>query len=93
MELKNYMEIAVVDALRHVLATMPQICQCERCKLDIMCMALNRLPPQYTITHNGAVFTKLKMWDVSNQAIILTEITKAAMQVGGKPSHPVQSGS
>jgi hypothetical protein len=54
-------------------------------------MALNRLPPQYTITHNGVIFTKLKMWDASNQAIILTEITKAAMLVGEKPSHPIGS--
>lgn len=87
MKLKNYMENAVSDALQHVLATMPQICQCERCRLDIMALALNRLPPKYTITHSGEVFTKLKMWDAGNQAKILAEVTKAAMQVGSKPSH------
>lgn len=87
MKLKNYMEIVVADALRQVLANMPHVCQCERCRLDMMALALNRLPPKYTVTHSGEVFTKLRMWDAGNQAKILTEVTRAAMQVGEKPSH------
>lgn len=87
MKLQNYMEIVVADALQQVLANMPHICRCERCRLDMMALALNRLPPKYTVTRSGEVFTKLRMWDTSNQAKILAEVTRAAMRVGEKPSH------
>lgn len=87
MQLHNFMESAVSEALQTVLVQIPGICDCERCRLDIMALALNRLPPKYTVTHSGEVFTRLKMWDVGNQAAVLSEVTRAAMVVAGHPNH------
>ncbi len=87
MEVKNYMEIVVREALKQVLANMTDVCQCERCRLDMMALALNNLAPRYTVSHTGEVFTKLRMWDADNQVKILAEVTKAAMQVAAKPNH------
>ncbi|HEX3033259.1 MAG TPA: late competence development ComFB family protein [Bacillota bacterium] len=89
MQLRNFMESAVSQALKTVLEQMPDICQCERCRLDIMALALNKLPPKYTLTHSGEVFTRLNMWDVGNQAAVLSEVTRAAMIVSGHPNHEV----
>lgn len=89
MQLKNYMEIAVSNALEQVLANIPNVCRCDRCKMDMMALALNRLPPRYTVTHSGEVFTRLRMWDTGSQAQILTEVTRAALQVAARPNHPI----
>lgn len=87
MLLHNFMESAVSEALQIVLAKMPDICKCERCRLDMMALALNKLPPKYTVTHSGEVFTRLNMWNLGNQAAVLSEVTRAAMVVASHPSH------
>jgi competence protein ComFB len=87
MEMKNYMETVVKEALKQVLANIPGVCRCDRCQMDMMALALNRLTPSYTVTHTGAIFTKLRMWDPDNQVKILAEVTKAVMQVAERPHH------
>ena len=45
--LKNIMEDAVEYQLNKLLPTMPNVCSCDNCKLDMASYALNRLSPQY----------------------------------------------
>ncbi|EOD00280.1 late competence development ComFB family protein [Caldisalinibacter kiritimatiensis] len=48
---KNYMEILVKNALNEIIDKY-DICKCDKCKKDIMAIALNNLPPKYFLSSN-----------------------------------------
>ncbi len=85
--IKNAMEDAVEYHLNKVLPTMPQICSCENCKLDMAAYALNRLRSQYVRTDTGALYQKLNNSSPQAKVEILMEVTRAIEVIGAKPHH------
>lgn len=85
--LKNIMEDAVEEHIKMILPTMPNICTCENCILDIATYALNRLPAQYVRTDTGALFQKLNNNAPQAEVEILTEVTKAINLIAANPNH------
>lgn len=85
-KLKNYMELVAAQKLEEVLKYM-NICKCDKCKLDIMAIALNDLPPRYVVTEVGELYTKVS--ELASQFEVDTEtaLVKAAMFVGKNPKH------
>ncbi len=77
MELKNCMEDAVNRYVDDIIKEL-DMCTCEKCKLDVMAIALNNLPPQYTVTDDGFLFNKLKTMELQFEIEIIAEITRAA---------------
>ena len=84
---KNIMEEAVVYQLNKILPTMPNICSCEDCKLDMITYALNRLHPQYVRTDTGALFQKLNNSSPQAEVEILTTVIAAINTIGSHPHH------
>lgn len=87
MNVYNYMEDIVHDALDGLLAEKENICKCEKCRLDMIAWALNRLPPKYVVTEKGRIFTKLQEVDVQFRADVIRELTKAIAHVTKNPQH------
>jgi competence protein ComFB len=87
LELRNYSEKVVRDVLEELLSKRNDICKCEKCRLDMMAIALNNLPPQYYLSNKGEVFSKLASSYSEMRIKVLTEVTKALMQVQKLPSH------
>ena len=87
MELKNYMEILVLEKLDEVLAQYPDCCKCDRCRQDIAILALNHLPPRYISSEKGSVFMKLHSMTTENSIEIIEQIAKAAEIVKNNPRH------
>lgn len=88
MELHNYTEIIVRDAVKELMAdTSLEICRCERCHLDVAAKALNNLPPHYVVTHKGEVFTKLSFSYNEMRVKVLAAVMTAMLQVAQNPSH------
>ncbi|MBU1086424.1 MAG: late competence development ComFB family protein [Candidatus Omnitrophica bacterium] len=86
MELKNYMEIVVEDAVDKELARLNEDwTKSHKCKLDIMAMILNRLPARYIVTDKGRIMTKITETEVQFQADILRELVRAVKQVKKNP--------
>lgn len=85
--LKNIMEDAVAYQLNKLLPTMPEICACENCKLDMMSYALNRLSPQYVRTDTGALYQKLSNYQPQAEVEILTAVMSAINKIGAHPQH------
>ncbi len=56
--ISNYMETLVAKYLESVLSEWEDVCVCEKCKRDIMALALNHLKPMYIATENGQVYVK-----------------------------------
>lgn len=88
MELKNYTEIIVEQVLNDIISSkQAEICTCARCKLDIMAMALNNLPTHYFVNQTGEVYSKIAASYTEFRTRVVTELTKAIMQVRNEPQH------
>ncbi|MGJ7044588.1 late competence development ComFB family protein [Thermoanaerobacterium thermosulfurigenes] len=86
MELKNYMEEAVKDVIDNVLKDL-DVCKCDKCKLDIMSLTLNNLPPKYYDTEKGEIYTKVNELKRQFEVDIISQITKAAFYVNQHKRH------
>lgn len=87
LKLKNFMEDVVIQILDEILTEKKDFCNCERCRLDIMAIALNHLPPKYTVTEEGEVFTKIQLLSQQFRADAMVEIVKAIEIVSKNPHH------
>ena len=88
MRMHNYMEEVVADELEVVLRDeKSSVCDCQKCKYDIMVWALNRLPPQYVITDRGRLYTKLNEQETQFKADVIKVLAKAVQHVSNNPQH------
>ena len=85
--LKNMMEEAVEYQLSKILPTMPEICSCDQCRLDMASFALNRLTPQYVRTDTGALFQKLNNSSQQAEVEVLTAVMSAINMISAHPKH------
>ena len=84
--LRNYNEDWVRSYLERNIASF-DVCDCENCRLDIMAIALNKLPPQYVVTEKGAIFASVKEMSHQRMVDLATAVTEAVIMVNSKPSH------
>lgn len=87
MKLLNYMEDIAANELERLLEDTKDICKCQKCKLDMLAWALNRLPPKYIVSEKGRVFTKITGQNVQFQVDVIRELTKAILYISKKPQH------
>lgn len=87
MELHNYTQDWVWDALDEVLKTKQDICDCKQCRYDMAAMALNRLKPHYVVNRHGSVYAKSKMLSQQQRTDVLAEVLKAVEHVSKNPHH------
>lgn len=85
--LKNMMEDNVERTLDKLLPTMPHICSCNDCRLDMATYALNRLHPKYGRTNTGAIFHRFDTSSAQAEAEILTVVLSAIELIGSHPHH------
>jgi competence protein ComFB len=62
-------------------------CQCETCFANACALVLNELKPKYVTSKKGALLSKIDSIDVSSQASLTVEVTKAVMKVMSNPHH------
>lgn len=84
--LKNFMEDVVSKEIDSVLNVM-NLCKCEKCRLDIMALALNDLPSMYVVTEAGELYSKLNELERQFDVDVQTAIIKAAVFVSKFPKH------
>jgi len=88
MEMKNYMEIVVEDAVDKELSRInEEWTKNPKTKLDIMALILNRLPARYIVTDKGRIMTKITETEVQFQADILRELVNAVKLVKKNPQN------
>lgn len=87
-KLKNYMEDIVSHKLEDLLKLM-NLCKCDKCRLDIMAIALNDLPPKYVVTDKGELYIKIRELEQQFEVDVETAIVKAAMFVSKNPKHDI----
>lgn len=85
----NVME-HLVEEITDEMFNMPNVdmCICDRCKADVIALALNHLSPKYVVSEKGRVFSELENCTFQMRAEVLTEVIKAMEKVKENPSHP-----
>lgn len=86
-KLINVMEILVLDILDEVLKTRTNICNCERCRLDLAAISLNKLPPSYVVTPEGEIFLRTNVLRQQFRADVYRVISEAVAVVSKFPHH------
>ena len=87
MKLHNIMEALVADSLESLLSRIDNVCKCEKCRLDIMALTLNKLQPKYVACNRGETFAKTVSLDFQFHADVTKELTKALEIVRKRPLH------
>ena len=85
--IKNFMEDLIANKMPDVLRTMPEICQCSRCKMDMLAYALNNSPPKYVVSAKGKLYAKLNVLQGQFEVDVVRAIADAAVLIGSKPRH------
>ena len=85
--LKNMMEDNVEETLNRLLPTMPNICACNECRLDMATYALNRLHPKYTRSVKGSILHRFDTSSQQAETEILTACVSAISVIGAHPNH------
>lgn len=87
MFVKNYMELAVDHVLPNLLKAFEDICTCERCRLDMKAIALNKLKPHYVATRKGELYSKVDEMDGQFEADVMKALIDAIQIVSKNPRH------
>lgn len=87
MKVFNFMEEMAKEELDKLLGEREDICKCAKCKMDILALALNRLPPKYAVSDKGRVFTKLQGVEIQFRADVTIELIKAIAKISKNPQH------
>ncbi|BCV25051.1 late competence development ComFB family protein [Gelria sp. Kuro-4] len=87
MQLVNCMEAAVAAHFSEVARRFPEACRCPRCRLDVLALALNALPPRYVVSETGEVYARAEQLSQQYNADIAIALTRAFSQVLAAPRH------
>lgn len=63
------------------------VCTCDRCRNDVMALALSNLPPKYIVTEKTAVSPLLNLYRNKFSSYVMAELTKACFAVSANPRH------
>lgn len=85
--LRNTTEEDVEEMLNRLLPTMPNVCSCNICKLDMATYALNRLKPNYVRSDKGALFHKVDLTAPQAKTDMLATIVNAIEIISSHPNH------
>jgi len=85
--LHNYMEEVVSNILEDIIGGIEGVCKCPKCRMDIMALALNRLPGKYVVTSRGRVYARISELELQFKTDVVRELTKAMGRVKKYAQH------
>ena len=87
--LRNYTEEAVQSFMNRWFEE-ANCCHCEDCRLDVMALMLNQLPPKYVVTEKGALFAQMEEFDPQVRIDFISLLTQSADLVRVYPRHKIE---
>lgn len=82
----NYIETMVQELLPRIIDE-ADMCDCIRCKTDVLAISLNNVKPRYVVSEKGELYTKLDTLEAQNEADVVKEMAKACYIVKNNPRH------
>lgn len=87
LQLVNIIERMVFDTLDDILKSYEGICTCDRCRYDMAAIALNKIKPNYVVTAEGAVMSRVASLEPQNVADVVRAVTDGINTVSKNPHH------
>jgi competence protein ComFB len=87
LTLVNAIEVVVQDLFKEFEKDYALKCDCEKCKLDILAITLNNIPPRYVASDAGPIYVKSLYFTKQLQLDVYSELTKATLIVEQSPRH------
>jgi competence protein ComFB len=87
LELTNFMEHVVTDYVDEVLAEENEFCDCPRCRLDVIAIALNDVKPKYVVTTKGYAYARMGELQAQFKADTIVAVSRALKIVKAHPRH------
>ena len=86
-DLKNETEEFVFQELEMQLDKISDddICKCQDCVLDMICLTLNKLQPRYRVSLMGSLYAKVESGDLEKE--IQETVNDVIMKVSQNPGH------
>lgn len=93
--MKNLVEEEVRTLYQELRATEPAFCSCERCRDDVLSLALNHLQPRYVSGSFPAweAITRVELSREQRRAQLAVIVLEAMRRVGQNPNHPPAGGT
>ncbi len=87
MEIVNIVEKLVWEKIDEILAYNPNMCKCDKCKLDMATYALNRLDAKYVASEKGELYARAEHLDQNFQTALVVVLTEAMEKIAANPRH------
>lgn len=91
-QLRNYTEDEVRGYLDKWFSE-ADVCHCDGCRLDVMAIMLNNLPPHYVVTDQGALYAQMDDFSMQHRVDMMSTMAMAAQIVKARPRHKPSSPS
>lgn len=63
------------------------LCSCDRCRIDVVALALSNLPAKYVVAKPHELIPRLSMYEQKYSASIVTQVMSACRKVLDRPHH------
>jgi len=89
MEMHNLMEYEVKLNLDRLIEKkdVELNCSCKQCRMDIMAIALNSLPPKYVVSDKDLIYQRINNLNYQFNADVISALVKAIDIVNRNPRH------
>ena len=87
MELTNYMEGVVTSYVEEVTGSEADFCDCPRCRLYVIAIALNDVKPKYVVTTKGFAYARMGELQAQFKADTIVAVSRAMKIVKAHPRH------
>ena len=87
-ELKNIMMESMEELMPGIIKD-TGMCTCEKCRMDMMCLALNKLPPHYAVSQVGNAMQRYTLYTPQKKTDIVAALYEAARIVKENPQHDI----
>jgi competence protein ComFB len=93
--MKNLVEEEVRTLYQELRLKEPSFCSCERCRDDVLSLALNHLQPRYVSGSFPAweAITRVELAREQRRAQLAVIVLEAMRRVGQNPNHPPAGGA
>lgn len=84
----NVLEEAIAGTYATLRNKAPDLCDCDRCREDVLMLALNQARPRYTAGNTvGAALVRLELSQDQGKAELAVIVYAAMQQVARNPRH------
>ena len=68
------------------------LCNCSRCRIDVVALALSNLPPKYVVAKPHELIPRLSIYEQKFSAAVVTQVMSACRKVLERPHHQRKEG-